>query len=144
MPTAAFNLGRDCTIVIQTPTGRLDAQIVTQFDAKQKVKNLRIAPLNGPPIGADLPDGWDGTFQLDRANASVDDYFSNLEQTFWAAGTFPINITIYQYVQEVSGSTSTYQYDGVTMHLNETGTWKAEEQVKQTVTFFAATRRKVL
>src|SRR5438309_2541341 len=101
MPTPAFNLGRDCTIVIQTPTGRLDAQIVIQFDAKQRVKNVRVNPLDGPPIGADLPDGWDGTFQIDRANAAVDDFFSGLEQSYWATGFYPINMVIYQYIQEV-------------------------------------------
>lgn len=143
MPTNTFNLGKDCSLVVIAPTGqRIDLSIVMDFDAKQQVHQIRIDPLNGPPQGVDVPRGWNGTFGIERATSAADDLFSTLEQGFWAGGVLG-NGQIFQYVQEVNGSTSTYQFDGVAMHLSEAGNYKADNSVKQTISFFASTRKRV-
>jgi hypothetical protein len=140
MPTNTFNVGLDCTLVLIAPTGqRVDLSIVTDFEAKQDVQAVRVMPLNGPPLGADLPKGWTGSFGVDRASSSVDDLFSTIEQGFWATGLFGIG-QIYQYVNEVDGSESTYVFNGVTMNLSDSGSWKADGAVKQKIAFFASTR----
>lgn len=143
MPTNTFNLGKDCTVVCIAPTGsRVDFSIVEGFEAKQQVHNLTIRPLNGPPQAAHLPDGWTGSFMIERASSAADDLFAQIEQGYWSGGTFGIG-QVFQYINEVNGSQSTYQFDGVTMHLSETGNWKADSSVKQTVTFYASTRKRV-
>ena len=143
MPTNTFNLGKDCTVVLIAPTGQqVTLSIVEGFDAKQAVHSLRIRPLNGPPQGADLPDGWNGSFTVERGSSAADDLFSQIEQGYWAGGVFGIG-QVFQYVTEVNGSTSTYQFDGVTMHLSDAGSWKADSSVKQTISFFASTRKRV-
>src|SRR3954467_15304539 len=49
--------------------------------------------------------------------------------------------TMYQYVTETDGSTSTYQYDGVIFRFSNAGTWKGDSSVKQKLEFFAVRRR---
>lgn len=143
MPTNVFSLGKDCSLVAIAPTGqRLDLSVVTGFEARQSVHQLRIRPLNGPPQGADIPDGWTGSFEVERGSSAADDLFATIESAFWAGGILGVG-QIFQYVNEVNGSQSTYQFDGVTMHLSEAGSWKADSAVKQTVQFFASTRKRV-
>jgi len=143
MATNTFNLGKDCTLVVIAPTGqRLDLSIVTGFDAKQEVHKLRVKPLNGPPQGADLPNGWDGTFTIERGSSAADDLFSTVETGYWAGGVMGVG-QIFQYITEVSGSQSCYQFSGVTMSLSDAGNWQADSAVKQTVSFFASTRKRL-
>ncbi|MEI9983524.1 MAG: hypothetical protein WDN69_10135 [Aliidongia sp.] len=66
----SYNLGRDCTFTIVGPTGIVSFPI-TEGSAKQETKQVQSRPLNGPPIFAEIPDGWSGQLQLrsDRAAA---------------------------------------------------------------------------
>ena len=143
MPTTTFNIGRDSSLVLIAPTGqRIDLSIVTGFESKQAVHQLRVRPLTGPPQGADIPDGWNGSFEVERGSSAADDLISTIESGFWAGGTIGTG-QVFQYIQEVNGSQSTYQYDGVTLHLSEAGNYKADATVKQTISFFASTRKRV-
>ena len=143
MPTNTFNIGKDAQLVVISPLGtRIDLSIVTGFNSKQDVHQVKVMPLNGPRQAVDLPDGWSGTFTLDRANSAVDDLISAIELGYWAGGVVGLG-QIYHYVQEVNGSTSTYLYDAVTMHLSDAGHWKADDTVKQTITWVASTRKRV-
>ena len=141
MPTSTFNLGKDCTLVLIAPTGQqLDLSIVTGFDAKQQVHKLRIKPLNGPPQGADLPDGWEGSVSIERGSNAADNLFSTLESGYWAGGVMGTG-QIFQYITEVNGSQSVYQFNNVTMSLSDSGHWQPDSAVKQTISFFASTRK---
>jgi hypothetical protein len=143
MPSNTYNLGKDCTVVLIAPTGaQINLSIVESFEAKQTVHSLTVRPLNGPPQFAHLPDGWTGSFMIERASSAADDLFSQIEQGYWAGGSFGTG-QVFQYVTEVNGSTSTYQFDGVAMHLSEAGSWKADSSVKQTIQFAASTRKRV-
>jgi hypothetical protein len=51
--------------------------------------------------------------------------------------------TVYQYVTETDGSTSTYQYDTVVFKLASSGQWKGDSSVKQKLEFFASQRQRV-
>jgi hypothetical protein len=143
LATSLFSLGKDCTLVLIAPTGaRVDLSIVTAFDSKQTVKTIHVDPLNGPPQEAHLPAGWNGTFTIDRASSAAEDLFTQIEQNYWAGGNFGWG-QIYQYITERDGSQSTYLYSGVTLYLSESGSWHANDSVKQTITFFASTRKRV-
>src|SRR6185437_7166597 len=114
-----FNLGRDCQVVLMGPFGRVDLNEVTGFSSRQMTKPVNIAPLNGPPQFAEVPDGWEGEFEVDRANSAVDDLASAIESGFWAAGVgVTPSSTLYQYVTEVNGSTSTYQFQGAALKFD--------------------------
>jgi hypothetical protein len=51
--------------------------------------------------------------------------------------------TLYQYVTETDGSTSTYQYDSVVFKLTNAGHRKGDASVKQKLEFFASRRKRI-
>ena len=137
-----FNLGNDCRVVmILGSLGRLDFSHVTGFTVNQLVKKLRVAVLNYPPLGRDVPGGWEGSFDIERANSVADDMSATLEAMFWNGQRLPTG-QLYQYINEVDGSVSTYLFGGVTVNLRSAGTFHQEQPVKQTVEFFARRRVK--
>ena len=112
MPINSFSIGRDCQLVVMGPQGRVDLTYVTGFESRQMTQSVRLDRLDGVPMGAELPKGWE-------------------------AGA------VYQYVTEVDGSVSTYQYSGVVFKLVNAGTWKGDSTVKQKLEFFATQRQRV-
>ncbi len=93
-------------------------------------------------MGAELPKGWEGSFEVERGTSAIDDFISVSEQSFLTQGSLPAG-TVYQYVTEVDGSTSTYQYSGVVFKLANAGTWKGDAAVKQKLEFFATQRQRI-
>ncbi len=103
---------------------------------------VRVDKLDGAQLAAELPKGWDGSFDVERGSSSVDDFIAAAEQAFLNGNTVPTG-TLYQYVTETDGSTSTYQYTGVVFKLASAGAWRGDAAVKQKLEFFAATRARI-
>jgi hypothetical protein len=93
-------------------------------------------------MGAELPKGWEGSFEVERGTSAVDDFIAAAEQAFFNQGNLPAG-TVYQYVAEVDGSVSTYQYSGVVFKLANAGSWRGDAAVKQKLEFFATQRVRV-
>jgi hypothetical protein len=142
MSTTMFSVGRDCQLVLIGPAGRVDLTHVTGFEARQVTQPLRVDRLDGQMMAVELPKGWDGSFDVERGNSAVDDFIAAAETQFLTSGPVP-NGTLYQYVTETDGSTSTYQYDGVVFKLANAGQWRGDSAVKQRLEFFAARRQRV-
>jgi len=142
MPTNAFSLGRDTQLVVIAPSGRVDLTYVTGFESRQMTQPIRIDRLDGTQMAAELPKGWEGSFDLERGSSTVDDFIAATEQSFYTNGQLPTS-TLYQYVTEADGSTSTYQYDGAVFKLAAAGAWRGDASVKQKLEFFAARRVRV-
>jgi len=142
MTSSAFNVGRDCQIVLMGPFGRIDLTHVTGFEARQLTAPIRVDRIDGTQIAADLPKGWEGGFDIERGNSAVDDFIAQIEATFVNGSSVPTG-TLYQYVNEVNGSTSTYQFNAVVFKLTQAGIWKGDQSVKQRLDFFASTRVRV-
>lgn len=142
MSFTAFSVGRDTQLVVMVPSGRIDLTYVTAFESRQLTQSVRVSRMDGTHMGTELPKGWEGAFELDRGNSAVDDFIATTEQQYYnGAGT--VSGTMYQYITEPDGSTSTFQYDGVSFRLANSGTWRGESSVKQKLEFFAATRRRI-
>jgi hypothetical protein len=142
MSTTSFSIGRDTQLVVIGPTGRVDLTHVTGFEARQITQSIRVNRLDGVPMGTELPKGWEGTFEVERGNSAVDDFIAAAEQQYFNGSTSTPG-TMYQYVSEPDGSTSTYQYDTVTFKLSSAGHWKGDGSVKQKLEFFAIRRRRI-
>ena len=142
MALTNFSVGRDTQLVVMGPAGRVDLAHVTGFEARQVTQSVRVSRLDGTPLGAELPKGWEGSFDLERGNSAADDFIAAAELQYFN-GAIAVPGTMYQYVTETDGSVSTYQYDGVTFKLVSAGQWKGDNSVKQTLDFFAARRRRV-
>lgn len=136
-----FNIGRNGQAVLVGPYGKLELNY-TEFRSAQKTHEVTSRPVNGRTQVADLPDMWTFEFDIDRDSSQLDDTVAQIEAAYFAGGTLPLS-TLYDYVNELNGSESTYQFDGVTFTLNNAGTYKQDDAVKQTISGKASTRRKI-
>ncbi len=142
MSFTAFSVGRDTQLVVMGPSGRVDLEHVTTFESRQLTQSVRISRLDGTQLGTELPKGWEGSFELERGNSVVDDFIAAIEQSYFN-GASTVSSTMYQYISETDGSTSTYQYDSVTYKLVNAGIWKGDSSVKQKLEFFSVRRRRI-
>lgn len=142
MSLTTFSVGRDTQLVVMGPLGRVDLTHVTAFESHQLTQPVRVSRIDGTQLGTDLPKGWEGSFEVERGNSALDDFIAAAEQQYFNGGPATLG-TMYQYVTETDGSTSTYQYDGVSFRLASAGLWKGDSSVKQKLEFFATRRRRI-
>jgi hypothetical protein len=142
MSYTAFSIGRDTQLVVMGPLGRVDLTHVTGFESRQLTQSVRVSRLDGTHLGAELPKGWEGSFEVERGSSVIDDFIAATEQQYYNGGSTSSG-TMYQYIAETDGSTSTYQYDGVSFRLVNAGTWKGDASVKQKLEFFATRRQRI-
>jgi len=142
MSLSMFSVGRDTQLVVIGAGGRIDLTHVTMFESRQKTQSVRVDRLDGTHMGTELPKGWEGSFEIERGNSNVDDFIAAAEQQYFNGSNVSLG-TMYQYVTETDGSTSTYQYDNVTFRLTNAGTWKGDTSVKQKLEFFSIRRRRI-
>jgi hypothetical protein len=142
MPATNFSLGRDCQLVVMGPFGRVDLTHVTGFESQQMTYPVRVDRLDGVQMGAELPKGWQGSFDLERGTSAADDFIAQVEDGYYTSGNLTSG-TLYQYVSETDGSVSTYQYSGVVFKMASSGAWKGDASVKQKLEFFGARRQRI-
>lgn len=142
MSGSMFSVGRDCQVVVLGAYGRVDLTHVTGFEARQHTASVRVDRIDGMQLGAELPKGWDGMFELERGSPAVDDFIAQLESDYYA-GNPAAPGTLYQYIAESDGSTSTYQFNNVVFRLASAGVWRGDSSVKQRLEFFASTRQAI-
>lgn len=142
MANNTFSVGRDCQVVLLGPYGRVDLAHVTGFESRQITASVRVDRIDGSHLGVELPKGWEGHFDLERGNSAVEDFIARLESDFYA-GTTPQPSTMYQYIAEADGSTSTYQFKGAVFRLAHAGAWRGDAAVKQRLEFFASGRARI-
>ncbi len=142
MPGNQFNIGNDTFLDIVGPSGPIQFNITTSFEAKPIYKDIDSVSIDGINRFDSLPAGHEGTFELDRADSTVDDFLAANEAAFYA-GLNRSTMTITQTINEVNGSVSQYLYSGVTLKISDRGTWKGNEKVTVKVAFKAAFFTKV-
>jgi hypothetical protein len=142
MSMTMFSVGRDTQLVVIGPAGRIDLTYVTSFESRQLTQSVRVDRLDGTHMGTELPKGWEGSFEIERGSSIVDDFIAAAEQQYFNGNTVNSG-SMYQYVTETDGSTSTYQYDSVVFRLSNAGIWKGDSSVKQKLEFFAVRRRRI-
>lgn len=148
MPANMFSTGRDCQLVVIAPGvgggagQRVDLSHVTGFDSRQVTHPVRVDRLDGVHLAAELPKGWEGHFDLERGSPAADDFISALEDAWHSDGVLQ-GATLYQYVQEADGSTSTFQFEGAVFKMSNAGAWKGDAAVRQRLEFYAGRRKRV-
>jgi hypothetical protein len=142
MAISVFSVGRDTQLVVIGPSGTMSLAHVTAFESRQVTQSVRVNRLDGNQMGMELPKGWEGSFELDRGDSVVEDFIAATEQNYFNGSVSTIS-SMYQYVSEVDGSTSTYQYDSVVFRLTNAGLWRGDAAVKQKLEFFASRRRRI-
>ena len=143
MPTADYNIGQDNSLVLTDPAyGRLDFKIITDFEWHEMTATTKVRPMRGPALQDEIPEGIEGSFSLDRGSVAVDDYIAKRAASFYATNSLSTG-TLYQYIYEVDGSRSVWEYTRVSLKLADGGHYKGGDTVKQKLSFFASERRRV-
>lgn len=141
MPVNNFSVGRDITFSIILPSGTLALNGVTDYVAKGETSKLPHKGLDGKRKTGIVPDGWQITVKLDRQDPNVDNLIAQIEAAYFA-GTNNATGSITESIQEVGGAVSQFQYADVSVDWGDTGNWKGDSLVSQSLTFFASTRTK--
>ncbi len=84
MPYNSLNVGNDATLDLYGPTGYVTTTTIVEFNAQQMTNQLESLPLGRPPIFAEVPKGWEGTFKIQRVDATIDSLFAQLESAYWS------------------------------------------------------------
>lgn len=137
-----FSVGRDISLVLMGPFGRVDLPNVMKFDCKQDYADIKLDRLDGVQMNAALPKGWSGTIEVERGSPGVDLLFAAMEQGWLSGGVYQVS-SLYTYIVEANGSTSTFQFDNVSLKLSDGGSWSGDASVRQRIEFMANRRRSV-
>lgn len=145
MPVNGYTVGRDLVVTMAGPGGQsivIDSDQVTHFDAKPLKREDFARPLNSPPRPLYIPDGWRGTVEVDRADATLDTFQSNQEANFWN-GQNILSGTMLETITEDDGSVTQYQFTSVMYWVEEPGTYRADGKVMQRIDFCAGQRKRI-
>jgi hypothetical protein len=137
------NVGRDVTLVVQTPIGAFNLNVSTNFKSNQKTDQREHRPMNGPPVMIDIPAGWEGSLEADRSDSSWDDLIAAQELGYFnGAGIQPSDI--FETIPNATDNTvSVYHYAGVAWHFQNAGDKKADDLIKQAMNWRSSTRIKL-
>jgi hypothetical protein len=143
MPQNGYSVGRDITLNVMTATGPLTINKITGFSTKQEVSKSKVKRLDGVTDSLRFFDGWSGSFDVERADSIVEDYFIKLEDAYFS-GKNEQPATIMETVTNPDGSVSQYRYERVMLTLDNAGEWKGDSSVKIKVSFEAARKKQVV
>jgi hypothetical protein len=140
MPQNGLNLGRDYKFDVLTSTGLLVLPTLLNFKRHKINQKLTVKPLNTLPINLNFMEGgWAGSFEVSRADGTLDNYFAAIEAQYYAGVNLPAGF-IQETIDEVAGNVSTFQFQGVVLYYEDAGDAESEKNVIQRVSFAASTR----
>lgn len=142
MPVNGYNVGKDATFVVNTASGILALNGLTDFTAKPEYNDQKILRLDGITDHVRTPCGWSGSFTVERQDSAVDDFFARWEANYYA-GVNERSGVITETIMEVDGSVSQYRYLNVLLKFDDPGDWSGDKTVKQKIAFSASQRQKV-
>src|SRR5579859_6641768 len=139
----SFSVGRDLTLNIIGYNGTIQSfPLLLAFDAKTATRQVAIKGMDGIVRYLELPDGWSGSFSIDRQDSSIDDYFAALESDYYSGLNIQAS-SITETIQEPDGSVSQYRFVGVMFKFDDAGAWKGDSQVSVKISWCASRRIKV-
>lgn len=141
MPINGFVSGRDLTTSIQTPKGPLKPTKVVGFSAKQETVDTKVKGLDGTITPLRFQDGWTGSFEVERQDSTVDDYFASVEADYYS-GLNEQGAQITQTITEPGGLISQYVFTDCMLKADSLGDWAQDKTVNMKISFVANRRLK--
>src|ERR1035437_4676709 len=137
-----YNTGRDVTLDLVGQNGQIVSfNLITSFDAKQVTDKITIRGMDGTTRYLELPEGWDGSISITRADRALDDFTESLESAYFA-GNDVMGSAITETIQEPSGGLSQWRYENVMFKFDDAGSWKGNADVQMKLSWCASRRRK--
>lgn len=137
-----YNTGKDVSLDINGSNGPMRIDKIMKFTSKPKVQKNEIVPLNGQTDELMIPKGWEGTFEAERTDSTLDDFWAQFEADYYN-GVTQAPATITETIAEVGGGSSTYRYTNVVLVLENAGDKEGDKTIRQSVSFTARRRLKV-
>src|SRR5579885_1786253 len=137
MPVNSYSVGRDLSFTLVTASGPLVLSGLTDYSIKPMFSDLRHKGLDGNVMDAAIPDGWELSIKVDRNGPQLDNYFAQLEASYFAGQNIP-GATVTEIIQEKDGSISQYRYDNVSLKYDDAGTWRGDSLISVSLTGRAA------
>lgn len=141
MSTGGQSLGKDVSVVIVTASGTLNipAAAITKFDAKPTTGDEKRVGMDGKVRHNVTHEGWTGSFEVDRFNSVLDDFWAEAEAGYFAGTALPWG-TIQETITNPDLSVSQYTYTEVVLKLADIGSREGNKTIKQKLDFLASRR----
>ncbi len=140
MSQNGYSLGRDTTVAVILPDGSsLNLGKVTKFTSKQDTTDEKIKGIDGVTDHLKFYEGWTGSFDIQRRNPELDNYFARLEANYFAGVDEP-PATIQQTIVEPNGQVSQFRFERVLLKYDDAGDFTAAKAVSQKISFMASRR----
>lgn len=137
-----FVIGKSYSIQIQTPQGALSIPVMTSAERKPMYSKRESIDINGNFKPIPIPKGWQGKFELDVTDDTVDAFIASVESGYYAGlGIDPSSIT--ETRTYPSGAVAQYMYVGVQFMLEEDGTVTGDNKVSQHISWECSQRVKL-
>lgn len=137
-----FNIGSDTTISLIVDGGILRSSILTSFEAKQMTASLDSTGIDGINRFDEVEKGWEGSFDFDRADSIIDDFFAAKEAARYAGVKQP-EISITETTTNVDGTVVKYRFNRVALKYDTAGARKGDAKVEAKVSWKASRRVKI-
>ncbi|OGB23353.1 MAG: hypothetical protein A3I66_01425 [Burkholderiales bacterium RIFCSPLOWO2_02_FULL_57_36] len=143
MPVAGQTIGKDVRLVIVTASGTLDIPpaAITSFDAQPETTNEKRIGMDGEARHIVTHAGWKGSFEVDRFNSLLEDFWAAAEASYYAGVNMPFGY-IQETIQEPNGGITQYRYEKVVLDLKDLGKKEGDKTVKMKMDFMASRRIK--
>jgi hypothetical protein len=142
MPMNGYGLGRDVAVDFNLPQGPVRFSIITDFSAKQNTKRVESHGIDGICRYQEIPAGWEGSIEVDRADSNIDTAIGFLEQLYYAGANVPAS-TLTETISEPNGTVTQWRFIGVMFKFDDHGSWKGDNKVTQKLGWVASVRVQV-
>lgn len=143
-----FNIGNDCTLVIQDALGDVvtvdTLGYLMDFDSESEDMELKIVPITGGgvPINQDIPAGWRGSISFTRYDGALDQFVSDIQNAYHDSGIIT-QFSILLSVLNRDGSIDVSLYSGVQFVKPRAGNFRTDKEVDMRLDFRASRRQTV-
>jgi len=144
MSAANQTLGKDVRVVITTAAGTLNipTTAIMKFDAQPVTTEEKRTGLDGEARHTVTHNGWKGSFEIDRFDSTLDDYWAAAEAAYYNGQNVAYGF-IQETIQEPNGGISQFRFEKVVYKLTDMGSREGDKTVKMKLEFMASRRLKV-
>lgn len=138
-----FTLGPNNSIAIYNGGSEVNIGVITtvRWSSKPVIVKKQVNIMSGYTFNLPFLHGWEGSFEIQRTDNSLDQFWYNQIEVPVRAGLPYPSLNIIQTVRETDGSTTTrFTFQGCILYLDDSGKYENEEGVVQMLSFAAPTR----
>jgi hypothetical protein len=144
MPVGGQTVGKDIRLVIVTGRGTLNVPpaAITNFTSAPNNGVDKRKGFDGEQRTLISPGDWQGSFDIDRFDSTIEDAWAQIESDYYAGVNTPYG-TIQETIQEPNGGITQYRYEKVALDLKDLGSKQADKAVTLKLDFHASRRIKI-